>query len=139
MTMMALTRKRHRATHLWALAAGLVLVAFAAAGVRGSQVSAIAEGDVQFTVSQSPVGGSTVQVGSQVSFVLSPTVSVAPFNIPLYPEFLTPTGFTYMGSNAPGGISCGLIPRPTLAAIRQRGARAIVTVTLTSRSNGHSD
>ncbi|MGE0601392.1 MAG: beta strand repeat-containing protein [Dehalococcoidia bacterium] len=110
MTMMALTRKRHRAFHLWALALALLLVGALAIGLRGDRASAIAEGDVQFTVSQSPAGGSMVQVGSTASFVVTPTVTNAPFNIPLYIEFLTPSGLVYTGSNAPGGITCALIP-----------------------------
>ena len=43
MTMMALTRKRHRALHLWLLVLGLLVVGLAAAGLRGARVSAIAE------------------------------------------------------------------------------------------------
>lgn len=110
MTMMALTRKRHRAYHLWALALGLLFVGALSVGLQGSPASAIAEGDVQFTVSQSPDGGSFVQVGATASFVVTPTVTNAPFNIPLYIEFLTPSGLVYTGSNAPGGITCALIP-----------------------------
>jgi hypothetical protein len=72
MTMMALTRKRHRGLHLWALALGLLLVGAAALGLRGSQVQAIAEGDVQFSVTQSPAGGTTVQVSSQSSSTIRP-------------------------------------------------------------------
>jgi|GEM_PF-3967980 len=107
MTMMALTRKRHRALHLWALALALVLVAAIALGLRGSRVEAIAEGDVQFSVTQSPSAGSTVQVGSTLRLDVSANVVVAPVGIPLYFEFDYPAGLTFTaGGSTPSGVTC---------------------------------
>lgn len=107
MTMMALTRKRHRALHLWALALGLIAVAGVAAGLRGSEVIAIPEGDVQFQVVQSPAGGATVQVGSTLTLSVDATVTNAPVGIPLYFEFDYPAGLSFVsGVSNPAGVTC---------------------------------
>ena len=107
MTMMALTRRRHRAVHLWALAVGLLAVAAVAVGVKGSGVSAINEGDVQFSVTQTPAAGAMVQVGSTVTFDVAATVSAAPIGIPLYFEFDYPAGLAFVsGVSTPAGVTC---------------------------------
>ncbi|MEO8541585.1 MAG: hypothetical protein ABI577_17720 [bacterium] len=107
MTMMALTRKRHRGLHLWVLALGLLIVGVSAVSLTRSSVHAISEGDVQFAVTQSPAGGSTVQVGSTVSLDVQATVTNAPVGIPLYFEFDYPAGLNYAnGYSTPPGVTC---------------------------------
>ena len=107
MTMMALTRKQHRAVHLWLLVLGLLVVGLAAAGLRGARVSAIAEGDVQFTVTQSPAGGAVVQVGSAVTFDVAATVTAAPVGLPVHFEFDYPAGLSFVsGASTPAGVTC---------------------------------
>jgi hypothetical protein len=105
--MMALTRKRHRGLHLWLLAAGLLAVALAGLALRSQHAGAIAEGDVQFSVVQTPAGGSTVQVGSTVTFDVNATVSVAPIALPVHFEFDYPTGLQFIsGTSTPPGVTC---------------------------------
>ncbi|MBK7329006.1 MAG: hypothetical protein IPI85_07990 [Dehalococcoidia bacterium] len=107
MTMMALTRKRHRALHLWALALGMLLAGTVGLGLRGSQVAAIAEGDVQFTVVQSPAGGSMVQAGSTVTFDVAASVTTAPVGLPVHFEFDYPAGLSFVsGNSTPAGVTC---------------------------------
>ena len=86
MTMMALTRRRHRGFHLWMLALGLLGIGLLGVLLSRSTVQAIPEGDVQFAVTQSPAGGSTVQVGSTLTLDVQATVTNAPVGIPLYVE-----------------------------------------------------
>lgn len=104
MTMMALTRKRHRAYHLWALAVGLLMVGAVGLAVRSDQASALSDDDITFSVSQSPAGGSMVQVGSTVTFTITATTS-----IPLSPllDFAYPAGLVYVsGSSTPAAVTC---------------------------------
>jgi hypothetical protein len=105
MTMMALTRKRHRAYHLWALALGLLLVGVVGLGLRGSQVSAIAEGTVAFSVTQSPASPAVVQVGSTVTFTINATTTAT---TGLLVDFDYPNGvLTYVsGISNPAGVVC---------------------------------
>lgn len=107
MTMMALTRKRHRGLHLWLLALGLLAIGLAAVSLPRSSVHAIAEGDVQFAVTQSPAGGATVQVGSTLTLDVQATVTNAPVGIPLYFEFDYPAGLAFAsGVSSPPGVTC---------------------------------
>lgn len=77
MTMMALTRRRHRGLHLSVLAIGLLLVATAALGLAGPRdaARAIASPTV-FTVVQSP-GSGTVQPEDTVTYAIDFTPSAA--------------------------------------------------------------
>mgnify|MGYP000935950390 CR=1 FL=1 len=107
MTMMALTRKRHRATHLWLLALGLLVIGVLAVSLSRSNVHAIPEGDVQFAVTQTPAGGSTVQVGSTLTLDVQATVTNAPMGIPLYFEYDYPAGLSFVsGISSPPGVIC---------------------------------
>lgn len=68
---------------------------------------ALAEGDVTFHVTQSPPGGSTVQVGSEVTFTVTATVNVAPVGVPLFFELDYPSGLTFVeGYSTPSGVTC---------------------------------
>ncbi len=107
MTMMALTRKRHRGLHLWLLALGLFVVGVGAVVLSRPDAHAIAEGDVQFAVTQAPAGGATVQVGSTLTLDVTATVTNAPTGIPLYFEFDYPTGLAFVsGASTPPGVTC---------------------------------
>lgn len=107
MTMMALTRRRHRGLHLWLLALGLLGIGLFAVSLSRSTVQAIAEGDVQFAVTQSPAGGSTVQVGSTLTLDVQATVTSAPVGIPLYFEYDYPAGLAFVsGVSSPPGVTC---------------------------------
>ncbi len=107
MTMMALTRKRHRGLHLWVLALGLFVLGILAVTLSRSTVRAIAEGDVQFAVTQAPAGGSTVQVSSTLTLDVQATVTNAPVGIPLYFEYDYPAGLSFVsGVSSPPGVTC---------------------------------
>lgn len=107
MTMMALTRRRHRGLHLWLLALGLCSAGLLAVALSRPAAHAIAEGDVQFAVTQSPAGGSTVQVGSTLTLNVQATVTNAPVGIPLYFEYDYPAGLAFVsGASTPPGVSC---------------------------------
>lgn len=114
MTMMALTRKRHRGLHLWLLALGLFVVGVGAVVISRPDAHAIAEGDVQFAVTQTPAGGATVQVGSTLTLDVTATVTNAPTGIPLYFEFDYPTGLAFIsGASTPPGVACANnVPTP---------------------------
>jgi hypothetical protein len=107
MTMMALTRRRHRGLHLWMLALGLLGIGLLGVLLSRSTVQAIPEGDVQFAVTQSPAGGSTVQVGSTLTLDVQATVTNAPVGIPLYFEYDYPAGLGFVsGVSSPPGVNC---------------------------------
>ncbi len=105
MTMMALTRKRHRAYHLWALALGLLVVAGLGIGLRSERASAIAEGTVVFSVTQSPAAPAIVQVGSNVTFTVNAATTAT---TGLLVDFDYPNGvLTYVsGVSNPAGVVC---------------------------------
>lgn len=105
MTMMALTRQRHRGAHLWLLAAGLLAVGIVSVVLSRSGAQAIAEGTVGFTVSQTPAGPATVQVGSDVTFSITPTTSAT---TGLLVEFDYPQGaLSFQGwTSSPVGVVC---------------------------------
>lgn len=68
---------------------------------------ALAEGDVSFTVTQSPAAGATVQVRSEVTFTVTATVAVSPGVVPLFFEFTYPAGLTFDEySSSPPGVRC---------------------------------
>lgn len=114
MTMMALTRKRHRGLHLGLLALGLFVVGTGAVVLSRPDAHAMAEGDVQFAVTQAPAGGATVQVGSTLTLDVTATVTNAPIDIRLYFEFDYPTGLAFVsGASTPPGVACANnVPTP---------------------------
>jgi hypothetical protein len=68
---------------------------------------ALAEGDVSFTVTQSPAAPATVQVGSEVTFTVTANVAVSPGVPPLLFEFTYPAGLTFVDySSSPPGVTC---------------------------------
>ncbi|GIW16230.1 MAG: hypothetical protein KatS3mg063_2083 [Tepidiforma sp.] len=68
---------------------------------------ALAEGDVSFTVTQSPAAPATVQVGSEVTFTVTATVAVSPGVPPLLFEFTYPTGLHFVeGFSTPASVTC---------------------------------
>jgi hypothetical protein len=71
---------------------------------------ALAEGDVSFTVTQSPAAPATVQVGSEVTFTVTATVAVSPGFPPLLFEFTYPAGLTFDGSSSPSDVTCTNLP-----------------------------
>lgn len=68
---------------------------------------ALAEGDVSFTVTQSPAAPATVQVGSEVTFTVTANVAVSPGVPPLLFEFTYPTGLHFVeGFSTPASVTC---------------------------------
>lgn len=68
---------------------------------------ALAEADVDFSVSQSPSAPATVQVGSTVTFTVTATVNTAPVGVPLFFELDYPSGLSFLsGSSSPAGVTC---------------------------------
>ncbi len=87
-----------------ALVAALLLVLL---GGTSRPAHALAEGDVTFTVTQSPAAPATVQVGSTVTFTVTATVNNSPGVVPLLFEFDYPAGLDFRsGASTPPGVVC---------------------------------
>lgn len=98
---------RRRAVSRWLLTIALAAVAAIAVALPQREALAIAEGDVQFSVTQAPAGGATVQVGSTFTLDVAMTVTTAPIGIPLYFEYDYPAGLSFViGASTPPGVVC---------------------------------
>lgn len=68
---------------------------------------ALAEGDVSFTVTQSPAAPATVQVGSEVTFTVHATVNVSPGAAHLLFDLTYPSGLSFVDySPSPPSVTC---------------------------------
>ncbi|PFG73986.1 IPT/TIG domain-containing protein [Tepidiforma thermophila] len=68
---------------------------------------ALAEGDVSFTVTQSPAAPATVQVGSEVTFTVTANVAVSPGVPPLLFELTYPAALLFVeGFSDPPSVTC---------------------------------
>ncbi|WP_322796686.1 CARDB domain-containing protein, partial [Tepidiforma sp.] len=96
------------------LPAALLLGVAVLLGGTSRPARALAEADVDFTVTQSPAAPATVQVGSTVTFTVAATVNTAPVGVPLFFELDYPAGLTFVeGYSSPAGVTCtNNVPAP---------------------------
>jgi hypothetical protein len=98
--------ERSRRHLLLAALASLALVVVVL-GIDSRPARALAEGDVTFTVTQTPAAPLTVQVGSTVTFTVTATVNTSLGAVPLLVDFDYPAGLTFVsGSSSPPGVTC---------------------------------